>query len=428
MSFVELAAVNTQGHLADDTLSGALPSDYIAYVRNYYDPPEKAVVANGAETAAQEPSNIPNLDRSFLEQVWKWLTGHPEIRLGDRTGHKRLTLSDVEARNAAIGQSGSSELLPQGSQSGGSNIAFQGLKSVANIHDGLSARPLEDTVVADTAAHIETAIETAQDSVITPADDQSDQNIQKDAATARPTTSEGSAVVIEISTHDSRIRLYASANRMWHALTGHGPDLNKVRALDFACLSLIAASGPQGIYQNDLVKRSGQDKRSLPMRTERLYEDGYIHKERVCVQLLNAKRLMHTSHLMLKRFAKETTNQTVHSQQSNLPDGLVEKETEETRDLDDHQDVELSRHTTFRRGEVSKVERPIPQWTSDRSLGNQIFNLIDRSGTQGMSMNVSIFPIFQAIDNGHADLAPRTYVTPCLVNSSAGLPANMLHD
>lgn len=428
VSFVELAAVNTQGHSADDALSGALPSDYIAYVRTYYDSPEKAVVAEGDETAAQEPSSVSNVDRSFLEQVWKWLIGHPEIRLGDRTDHKRLTLSDVEARNGVIEQSESPQLFPQLSHPGGSNVALQGLKSVANIHDRLASRPLEDSKVADNAARFEIAIETAQDSAIAPADNQSDQNSQKDAATARPITSERATVVTEISTHNPSIRLYASANRMWHALTGHGPDLNRVRALDFACLSLIASSGPQGIYQNNLVKKSGQDKRSLPTRTERLYEDGYIEKERVCVQLPDAKRLMHTSHLMLKRFAKETTNQIVQLQKSNTPGALIEIETENPQDLDEPQDFELSRHTISRRGEITKLERPVPQWTSDRSLSNQIFDLIDRSGTQGMTMNVSTIPMFQAIQNGHTDLAPRTYGTPCLVNLSAGLPANMFHD
>lgn len=381
-----LATVYTQTQLADDFLLGALPSDYIAYVRTYYDPPEKAVVANGDEAAAQKLSSVPNVDRSFLKQVWLWLIEHPEIRLGDRTVYKRLTLSDAEAGNAAIEQTGSSELVSQASQPGGNDIAFQGPVSVANVYDGLASQQSESTEVADTA---ETAIEIAQDSVTASAADQYGQNTQKDEATTRPTASEKPAMDIGTSSHNTEIRLYASENRMWHALTGHGPDLNKVRVLDFACLSLIAASGPRGIYQNDLVRKSGQDKRSLPTRTERLYKDGYIQKERVCVQLLNAKRLMHTSHLMLKRFATETTYQRAHPERNKDPGAPVEKETVETQDLDENQEVELSATTALRRGELSKLERPVPQWTPDRSACNQIFDLIDRSGTQGMNMNVS---------------------------------------
>jgi len=413
--------------LADDSLSGALPSDYINHVRSYYHSPEEAVGADEDEPIAQEPSSAPNVDRPFLEQVWKWLIEHPEIRLGDHAGHKRLTLSVVEARIAANQRTGTSELVSQVSQHKGTNTAPQGPKSVANVHDGLASQHSVNTEVADTAARVETALETTQDSVTASADDRFGHNTQKDEATARSSTSEKPTVVTEVSTHNSGIRLYASENRMWHALTGHGPDLNKVRVLDFACLSLIAASGPEGINQNDLVRKSGQDKRSLPSRTERLYEDGYIQKKRVTVQLFDPKRLMHTSHLVLKRFAKEATNQAEHPKQSKTAGALVEKRIRETKDPDGNQDVELSRQIDPLPGEVSKLERPVPQWTPDRSLSNQIFDLVDRLGTQGMSMNVSPVSTFKPL-NEHADLARRTYGTTCLVNMLEGLPPNTSHD
>jgi len=391
--------------LANVSFIGASPSDYIAYVKIYYDLTEEAVVGFGDKVATS--GKVPNIDRPFLQQVWKWLIGHPEITLGHRTDHKRLTLSDVEAHNAAIEQSQrSSELIPQLSHPGGIDVAFQGSTSVASIHHGLTSRHLEHFEVADTAARVETAFETAQDSITAPAESQSNQNSQKDAANARHTPSEEPTVAKDITTHDPRIRLYASENRMWQALTGHGPDLNKIRLLDFACLSLIGASGSKGIYQNDLVRKSGQNKRSLPTRTERLFEDGYIQKERVCVQLRNAKRLLHTSHLILKRFAKEITNQSVHQENFNTPGAFVEEETGESQDLDENPKVELSRQATLQRSGVSKFERPVPQWIPDTSLSNQIFYLVDQSGTQGMSMNVSTVSVFQSMDDGRLILFP----------------------
>lgn len=77
------------------------------------------------------------------------------------------------------------------------------------------------------------------------------------------------------------LRLYTSANRIWHAIAGHGIDFAKVPHLEFACLSIIAAHGSDGILQPNLVRISGQDKRSVPRRTQQLYLNGYIIKRPV---------------------------------------------------------------------------------------------------------------------------------------------------
>lgn len=50
--------------------------------------------------------------------------------------------------------------------------------------------------------------------------------------------------------------------------------------LEFKLLSLVAAAGPNGILQPDLTKLSGQDKRSVPKRTDALENKGYITKEK----------------------------------------------------------------------------------------------------------------------------------------------------
>jgi transcription factor C subunit 3 len=73
-------------------------------------------------------------------------------------------------------------------------------------------------------------------------------------------------------------RLYASQNRIWQALTGHSIDLKKVPSMEFILLSLIASRGVNGITQPDLTVMSGQDKRSVPHRTDELSRKGYIQK------------------------------------------------------------------------------------------------------------------------------------------------------
>lgn len=70
--------------------------------------------------------------------------------------------------------------------------------------------------------------------------------------------------------------------------------------MDFKCLSIIAARRAKGILQPDLVAISGQDKRSVPTRTERLHKNGYIEKRPV---LTGGRK---TSLLILKRFVSVT--------------------------------------------------------------------------------------------------------------------------
>ena len=82
---------------------------------------------------------------------------------------------------------------------------------------------------------------------------------------------------------------------MWFAVTGDGPNHEKVPRLDFVCLTVIASRRGHGILQPDLVRATGQDKRSVPTRTRRLSERGYIVKKPV-----NAGGK--TSLLVLKRF------------------------------------------------------------------------------------------------------------------------------
>jgi hypothetical protein len=87
------------------------------------------------------------------------------------------------------------------------------------------------------------------------------------------------------SSKTSKLRIYTTQERVWHAVAGHGVDYKKVPRLEFQLLALIAAAGPNGILQPDLRALSGQDKRSVPKRTDALVEKGYIQKKPVYARL-----------------------------------------------------------------------------------------------------------------------------------------------
>jgi hypothetical protein len=76
-------------------------------------------------------------------------------------------------------------------------------------------------------------------------------------------------------------RVFVSEERMWQELTGHSVDHTRITPKEFECLLVIAATGAEGILQKFVTERTGQDKRSVPKRTDRLAQNGYITKDAV---------------------------------------------------------------------------------------------------------------------------------------------------
>ncbi|KAF2156661.1 hypothetical protein K461DRAFT_289058 [Myriangium duriaei CBS 260.36] len=103
---------------------------------------------------------------------------------------------------------------------------------------------------------------------------------------------------LECHAHD---KLYTTENRIWQTVAGHGVDWRKLPKMEFQCLCVIAAHGQNGIIQPDIVALTGQDKRSVPKRTDSLAAKGYITKE--TVQGSGTK----TSLLRLKRFFSQAS-------------------------------------------------------------------------------------------------------------------------
>ena len=97
---------------------------------------------------------------------------------------------------------------------------------------------------------------------------------------------------------------------MWNAVAGHGIDLQRVPKMEFQCLSTIMSRRGKGILQGDLTRITGQDKRSIPKRTQNLYDHGYIEKKPV---LFNGTK---TSWLYAKKFAPKSASPNKHTSAS----------------------------------------------------------------------------------------------------------------
>ncbi|KAL6721554.1 hypothetical protein ACLMJK_000658 [Lecanora helva] len=339
---------------------GALPCDFIYHVKDFY-----------------AHSSAANVDRPFLEQVWKWLIRNPEVRLGHHAAQRSLSLAKVEAHNATRAASIASDPAVQeltesgdvGLPQDGNSIVRTGSAEPSETprsHPVDGASGTADDVIAaspvDLGEHVQ--VPEAHESKECSRNPVTDKNApESNDERDKPQKAGG------IASSKSDIRLYASENRMWHALAGHGPDPGKIKALDFACLSMIGARGPRGIAQHELVKASGQDKRSLPARTDRLHSDGYIEKTPINFQQEQPKKIIRTSHLVLKRFVREGLVTSVKGERASASAGTVLQGSAEKDE-----------------GASKEITGQSPQWTPHRSLSNQVFDLVAQSGTDGLTM------------------------------------------
>lgn len=240
-----------QGDLNFDSSSltfllGARPADVLNYVTAYYR--EHANTRDGRPTA---------IDRPFQEQVWKWLTRHPEILVGRENQGNELSLSEVETRNTFDTQRNDMKATL--------NSAEQPSSGEAQTVPGVAAQASKDHDARFSSPPLPILPSRGLGSISSP---------QPELA-LNPQ---------DESFKSTGLRVYTSQNRMWLAAAGHAPDTSRITRLDFILLSIIAARRDKGILQPDLVRVSGQDKRSVPKRTERLHETGYIEKKAVHIK------------------------------------------------------------------------------------------------------------------------------------------------
>lgn len=175
----------------------------------------------------------PTVDRAFQEQVWRWLTKHPDVLVGRDGKDNKMSLSAVEAQ-------------------------------YRNVQTAVTLEATNDPCNLNTPPDL-----TVQQHHTT-----------LDTVHPQPTKGE------------SALRVYVTEERMWLAICGHSKDLTKVFETEFVLLSIIAAHRERGILQGDLVKESSQDKRSVPKRTDSLRNKGYIEKRAVHLKGLKTSRLV----------------------------------------------------------------------------------------------------------------------------------------
>lgn len=183
-------------------------------------------------------------DRKFKQKVWTWLTRNPEVFVGKNREGNRLSLDEVE-------------LLSERQNHSQNECDRQ------HPHIGSDGQPSPEC-----------------------------SSPQKDSQTIK--------ISDESLGLGNGLRIFVSELRMWFAITGHEPDSTKVFPLEFALLSIIAASKEKGIVQSDLTKLSGQDSRSVPKRTSVLYQKGYI--EKIPIQFKSTR----TSLCVLAKFARQS--------------------------------------------------------------------------------------------------------------------------
>lgn len=328
-----------------DRHPGASPADFVSWTRSYYSEDlENDIPAseNGdnqgtefeSETAANSTA-APNIDQAFLEYAWRFFIQEPDVHLRYGENGKSLTLAEAEATHDVI-------------------------------HD------------------LDTAM--AGDDHTVPIDP------ELNPAPTAPVTKTSPAV-----------RIYASDVRIWQAVAGHEPDSDRVKALDFVVLSAIAACGAQGVLQHELPALTGQDKRSLPSRTDRLNKDGYVIKKNVVV-IANAK-LLHTSLNTLWRYPGEAIKRAANLEQEArtrfesrkkfrkrvaFRDENVDDEEGSKMDIDPvNDDLSVHAEDADPRGNDFGPDEVVPQWDIDRPIYSHMFDLVNRAGTEGITVIVS---------------------------------------
>ncbi|KAB5563028.1 hypothetical protein GE09DRAFT_960506 [Coniochaeta sp. 2T2.1] len=197
-------------------------------------------------------TNLSDAELSFARGAWKWLVARPNVLVGGNRRWNKLSLDDVLA-------------LPEPVTPGDATPA-----PVA----GVGATPAPDVPSS------QTPVSTRKQ---------------------RPTKSKPVLTV--------RPRIQVAEETVWQAIAGHGVDYKQIPRLEWHLLQGIAPTKYDGILQGDLRRLVGQDKRSVPKRTDFLAAKGYIVKRSIMV------RASKTSKLWLAAFAPSETTEPGNAQQ-----------------------------------------------------------------------------------------------------------------
>ncbi|KAI9681052.1 MAG: hypothetical protein M1822_007126 [Bathelium mastoideum] len=264
---------------------GASVNDFTRLVAKFYQESDDAT-SRPQSAPSTTASGSPATDEALLRRVWKWLTSHPDISVGEDGEGDGLSYDEVKTQECDNAETGTLRDVP--SQSPPSTLDQE--------PDASSALATSDSD-PKSARQSKHASQHSRNNSATEHEQVSNRAADTGASNAAPASAVGSA-----EKPDRRgLQIYATQERIWRALAGHDVDWRRVPKMELDLLSIIAANGPEGILQSTLVQLSGQDKRSVPHRTDRLHACGYIRKSKVLAKSCHTSLCVHKRFIQLDR-------------------------------------------------------------------------------------------------------------------------------
>ena len=308
----------------------------------------------------------PKVDQAFLEYVWDWLLKSPSI------------CAEEAEENPSANVQASLERSTDG---------IDTTTSTAELTSRVTNGAVQDAAVINGVASCQSHDVDGEGTILAP-------NHSHSTSASMSDGFEG------FRFKHLRTRIYADQESMWPVLTDHAPDPYRVRPLDFQILSLIAAHGPKGILQHDLVRISGQDKRSVPHRTDKLKDGSYIFKESIFVWDRPNRNRIHTSLCTLSRFAQEPEHEAeIQRLQDEASKKILNKIRKRKRSENTLEDVAEQGVAVDHEAPIEDL-RDIPsgsrtsQWDPDRFIGNQIYDVVHQHGIEGATMPQIRYALF----------------------------------
>ncbi|KAJ4356714.1 uncharacterized protein N0V89_004750 [Didymosphaeria variabile] len=280
-------------------LGGATSADFRRIINEYYHKKRQKSTSEHGLTVDDAPID---LGRSFYEQVWQWVTNHQDVRVYYKREARSLSLFEFEELERKEGADVSTASVGGSDRLSGSSTAEEPVAAdltrpstkLTSLGNALRQRLLGEghRSAGQPEPHSEgTSILGDVAISAPPLKPRDSRQIPKNVQVSQPAFDEPDAAI-------QGPRLCTSQNQTWIAITGHPIDLIKVPGSEFVLLAIIATSGPGGISQPELQKLSGQDKRSVPARTDSLYKKGYIDKRPI--QWGKARTSLCTHYMYLK--------------------------------------------------------------------------------------------------------------------------------
>jgi hypothetical protein len=282
--------------------TGASSADFRRFIQNFYSQRQHdGQSEDGSQTeTALDPTC---LGRSFYERTWQWLTNHPDIRIVYKAEVQKYTLSEFEA--AELHETGT--IGDTYSATSNQSVSTHAIKPthpskvLSGLGEALRQRIQDEKIVPSITSSLSKQTKASLSS----------HRLPRGVVEAPHSAT---AVFDEPSSSMTAPRLYTSQGRVWHALTGHGIDLKKVPSMEFVLLSLIAARGAAGITQPELIALSGQDKRSVPHRTDELARKNYISKYPVQSNKMRTSLCIHTKFVSQNAFIESSAVEDVYQE------------------------------------------------------------------------------------------------------------------